>query len=92
MPLEKYYSGDAAFSKYASAFDAEWATCDYRNELLTAFRNNIELAKPICYEFGRDYRDWMLRNIPALDGLRPVDCLDDPQLLNRLKEYLLRMP
>lgn len=36
--------------------------------------------------------EWVNSEIPALNNLRPIDCLEDETLLNRLKVCLLRMP
>lgn len=35
---------------------------------------------------------WLEQKVSALDALRPLDCLDDPQLIKRLKVCLMRMP
>ena len=36
--------------------------------------------------------EWVKSKVPALNYLRPIDCLEDETLVKRLKECILRMP
>lgn len=37
-------------------------------------------------------KKWINSNVPAFDGIRPIDCAGDSKLTKPLREYLMRVP
>ncbi|GHU18520.1 hypothetical protein FACS189475_04140 [Betaproteobacteria bacterium] len=85
--LENYYD-DNTWSKFAECFkNIKTKNTKY---LLELFDNNIELVNVIEWR-TEDSLYWIKAKVPALNNLRPVDCIKDDDLLKRLKVCLLRM-
>jgi len=87
--LEKYFN--------QSVWDKFIETCKEHHQkpipssLSTLIRDEeIELALEVSL-IGNSV-EWVNKKIPALNYLRPIDCLKDETLVKRLKECLLRMP
>lgn len=61
---------------------------------LKKFANMVgeqSLAVVIMYFFPKNYEDWMQKEIPALGGKKPIDCIGDKDSLEELKNILMRM-
>lgn len=87
--LEQYYPGEE-----------EWITFSdlYRNKPEAAIPNELEnifkdrsVAIVIAGILENTSLEWINKKIPALDNLRPVDCVDDPGLQKRLRTMLMRI-
>jgi hypothetical protein len=87
--LENYYAGDAAWKKMAEL--CKGIKTRNTKELLNLLDNDINLVNVIEARVGESSLFWIKRKIPALNNLRPVDCINNDTLLKRLKECLLRM-
>lgn len=87
--LEKYYLGDDAWKNFYTLYENLPDTL-HHNKLNELF-NDITLVKVIEGKMGKTAMDWIARKIPALDNLRPIDCIDNTALLKRLKTMLMRM-
>lgn len=87
--LEKYYLGDDSWKQFSSMFNDKPNT-QLTYELENIFKN-IALAKVIENIIGKSSLNWINKKIPALDNIRPIDCLNSPELLKRLKTMLMRM-
>ena len=87
--LEKYYIGEKHWKKFAKEYKN--IKTKNTNKLLELLNYNIKLVNVIEGIIGNTSLKWIKRNIPALNNLRPVDCIKSSKLLKRLKECLLRM-
>ncbi|MFD1770434.1 hypothetical protein [Sphingobacterium suaedae] len=92
MKLEQFYSEDdwVAFSMLFKT------TPTYRPEpavllALKAIFPDESLAYVIGGVLGDASLAWVEREIPDLDGLRPLDCRGDIERERRLKTMLMRM-
>lgn len=96
MGLEKYYAGDGAFAKYASAcldmLRDHWAAWPHRQALIEACKGDAQIAIAAYSLAGDHALEWMDDVVPALDGWAPRRCLETPKGRMRLKEALLRSP
>lgn len=87
--LEQYYLGDESWNNFYKLYKDIPNTSHY-SELKTIF-NDITLIKVIEGKIGATSLDWIVIKIPALDDLSPIDCVNDPILIKRLKTMLMRM-
>jgi hypothetical protein len=89
--LEEQYPGDNAWGEFARVSDGFWDQCAFKDELVTNLKD-LGLAKAVYMLTSDAALDWVFQGVPALDGLRPVDCLVNPVLVCRLRSMLMRMP
>lgn len=90
--LEKYYSGDKDWHDFVELYSEDYLD-DNARTLSVELNGAIDLAIVIYGKRGlREGGWWIKQEVPMLDGLRPLDCLSDPELLKRLRECLMRMP
>ena len=90
--LEQYYKGEESWIDYSSIFGDDWTDSNTQLQLLNICNGKIDLAKVINYHLGEQSIKWMSSNIPDLDNLAPIECLEDDKLINRLKVSLIRFP
>jgi hypothetical protein len=90
--LEQYYKGDKGWKEYSNNFGNDWIESEFQSELLKQLENKIDLAKVIYYHCSEFSIKWINSKIPALDNLKPVECLKDVELIKRLKVCLMRTP
>ncbi|MDN7881330.1 hypothetical protein [Burkholderia aenigmatica] len=92
IELEQYYGGDESWEQFSSLF-AKYIDLPEVKELATDLNGHIDLAYTIYWVAGPESaKEWIDSNVPALDGIRPVDCVNDPELVKRLRVCLMRMP
>ena len=60
-------------------------------KLLSKFNNDHELVGVIEGLIGENTLDWIERKIPALDNIRPVDCIGNKSKVEKLKKMLMNM-
>ena len=60
-------------------------------ELLIKFENDQELVGVIEGLVGKNTLDWIERKIPALDNIRPIDCIGNKSEIKKLKKMLMNM-
>ncbi|MFS2223465.1 hypothetical protein [Pantoea sp. B65] len=90
--LEHHYAGDEKWKSYAD-FYAEDYLDDNARLLAEKLEGHLDLAIIIYGKRGlKEGLWWIEREVPALEGVKPVDCLNDPELLKRLRECVMRMP
>ncbi len=90
--LEEDYPGDTAWQAFASLYMQEYEDANCRL-LADSLGGQIDIASIIYGKRGiQEALWWIEQSVPALDDLRPIDCLDSPVLLKRLKTALMRMP
>ena len=90
--LENYYSGDTAWTRFASLYADIWEANPITDALCKALNGHVDIAKVIYGKFGSDAMSFLSRPIPALENLSVVACTREPNLVRRLKECLMRMP
>ena len=90
--LEKYFKGENDWIEYSKNFGDDWNESEFQKELLVMLGNKIDLAKVIYYHCTELSIKWINSKIPALDNLKPVECLKDDELTKRLKVCLMRFP
>lgn len=90
--LEQYFEGEESWIKYSSMFDDDWTNSDVQLKLLEMCNGQLDIAKVIFYHLGKSSLKWMNSNVPALDNLSPLECLNDENLIKRLKVCLHRFP
>ncbi|TRX74190.1 hypothetical protein [Pseudomonas mangiferae] len=90
--LEDDYPGDAEWLLHVGDYKAEYLDDDART-LAEAMGGNLDMAVIIRGKRGLEEGLWWIeQEVPALEGLRPLDCLEDPKLIKRLRTGLMRMP
>lgn len=98
IKLEQYYSGDEAWYKFVAIAKDAINTADFNTnkDTLELLKEKLSPQEDIAYVayyfFYNDSINWAERQIPALDYLQPIACLDSKTLTQRLREALLRTP
>lgn len=90
--LEQYYSGDENWQNFVELYDEFWNKNDFEMQLLEKLNRKIDLAKVINGKMGKNSLSIIEKKIPALDNISVIECLDNPKLILRLRECLMRMP
>ncbi|MCZ3382136.1 hypothetical protein O3S68_07485 [Kosakonia sp. SOY2] len=89
--LEGFYAGDDRWQRYVALYNKDYFD-DNAKFLASKLNGALDLAVVIYGKRGiKEGIWWIEQHVPMLDNLRPVDCLDDKQLIYRLRECLMRM-
>ena len=89
--LENYYSGDLVWNRFVSLYVEFWTDNSFTKELLQRLTHHRDIAQVIYGKFGSSSLSVITQPVPALDNLSITDCIAAPNLLQRLKECLIRM-
>lgn len=89
--LENYYSGDSAWNQLVSLYEDLDTNNSLTKELLQQLNYHRDIAQVIYGKFGFSSPSVITQLVPALDNLSIADCIAAPNLLQRLKECLMRM-
>lgn len=90
-PLEEDYRGDDYWAKFVMYYFENYLDDDAR-KISAKINNNLDMAVVIYGKRGLDEGLWWIeQEVPALDNKRPLDCLEDPALIKRLRVCLTRM-
>jgi hypothetical protein len=90
--LEDDYPGDANWKTLVALYEEDYLD-DNARELAARLDNQLDMAVIIYGKRGlKEGLWWIEQRVPALDDLKPVDCLNDPTLIKRLRSALTRMP
>ncbi len=92
--LEEYYKGDEKWDLFVSYYSDNWKECENKDLILSCLLGNEDIAK-VIYGIEGSVEDTLVYinyNIPALEGLTPIECLKEQSLIKRLKTMLMRMP
>lgn len=77
-PLEDGYRGNDDWNDLVKYYFDNYLNDDSRF-IATKIKGNIDMAVVIYGRRGLNEGLWWLeQKVPALDALRPLDCLDDP--------------
>ncbi|MFA4870746.1 MAG: hypothetical protein WC623_21295 [Pedobacter sp.] len=92
--LEQYFdsNGSQAWDTLVNwATETYWTNSESQKLLEQTLKNHTDIAKVMYARLGEESLQWIHRKVPALDGLSPLECLETPELIKRLKEGLSRM-
>lgn len=89
--LENYYSGDWAWNQFVSLYEEFDTNNSLTKELLQQLNYHRDIAQVIWGKFGSSSLSVITQPVPALDNLSIANCIAVPNLLQRLKECLMRM-
>ena len=91
--LEKYYSSDEDWQKFSCLYMREFSSRGEVEQLSKQLGDQLDLACVIYGLMGEAEADnWIYTKVPMLDDIKAVDCINDPQLLKRLRVVLIRFP
>jgi hypothetical protein len=89
--LEIYYAGDETWKRSVKIFSDTYLD-DNARFLSEKLDGHLDLAVIIYGKRGiKEALWWIEQEVPALEGMKPVDCLKEPELLKRLRECVMRM-
>ncbi|WP_315499744.1 hypothetical protein [Capnocytophaga gingivalis] len=89
--LENYYSGDSAWNQFVSLYEEFDTSNPLTKELLQRLNYHRDIAQVIWGKFGSSSLSVITQPVPALDNLSIANCIAAPDLLQRLRECLMRM-
>ena len=90
--LEDDYPGDADWQDFVDLYNKVYLDDDART-LAKRLDGNLDMAVILYGKRGlKEGLWWIEQQVPALDNIRPADCLKDPKLIKRLRTALMRMP
>lgn len=89
--LENYYSGDSAWNQFVSLYEEFDTSNPLTKELLQRLNYHRDIAQVIYGKFGSSSLSVITQPVPALDNLSIANCIAAPNLLQRLRECLMRM-
>ncbi|WP_347928389.1 hypothetical protein [Pseudomonas helvetica] len=90
--LEDDYPGDAEWQVLVQLYEEDYLDDDART-LAKRLDGNLDMAVILYGKRGlKEGLWWIEQQVPALDNIRPSDCLKDPKLIKRLRAALMRMP
>ncbi|PFH29817.1 MULTISPECIES: antitoxin Xre/MbcA/ParS toxin-binding domain-containing protein [Burkholderia] len=90
--LEQYYAGDDSWNAFSALF-AKYQDLPEVQRLARDLDGQLDLACTIYWVAGPESaRKWINSRVPALDDIRPVDCVGNPDGVKRLRVCLMRMP
>jgi len=83
---------DDSFKNLARTYDSEWETCTFKQDLLEAVNNNLDIAIVIYGTLLDASMSWVSSSVPALDDLSPIQCMNSSSGTQKLKQILLSFP
>ncbi|KNH16360.1 hypothetical protein ACS77_28570 [Pseudomonas syringae] len=90
--LEDEYTGDSDWNVLVRLYEEDYLD-DNARTLEKAMDGNLDMALILYGKRGLEEGLWWIeQQVPALDNIRPADCLKDPKLIKRLRTALMRMP
>lgn len=90
--LEDDDPGDVDWQRTVALYEEEYLD-DNARELAALLDDHLDMAVIIYGKRGlEEGRWWITQQVPALDNLRPLDCLKSAKLIRRLRSALMRMP
>lgn len=90
--LEDEYLGDSDWNVLVRLYEEDYLDDDARS-LAKQLDGNLDMAVILYGKRGlKEGLWWVEQQVPALDNIRPADCLKDPRLIKRLRTALMRMP
>lgn len=89
--LEDDYPGDEDWLGFTQYYFDNYLD-DNTKIIALELHGNLDIAVLIYGKRGLTEGMWWIdQRVPALENKRPVDCLDNPELIKRLKVCVMRM-
>jgi hypothetical protein len=90
--LEDEYLGDSDWNVLVRLYEEDYLD-DNARTLAKAMDGHLDMAVILYGKRGlKEGLWWVEQQVPALDNMRPADCLKDPKLIKRLRTALMSMP
>jgi len=90
-PLEEDYRNDNYWYAFVSYYRDNYLD-ENAIEIALKINNNLDMAVVINGKRGLEEGLWWIeQRVPALENKRPIDCLEEPNLIKRLRVCLMRM-
>jgi len=91
--LEQFWKDEDinGWKKYVQLCEQFWNGKDYQLDLLKELKYEYEIAVVVNHNLGKSALIWIYNSIPALENLKPIECLENESLKVRLKMCLWRM-
>ena len=90
IELEKYFTDDN-WNEFSNIFNLSYIVGKEEILLREKISNNDKMSTIIYQIHGSESLNWIYSKVPALDNLRPIDCITNDNLKKRLKVCLMRM-
>lgn len=90
-PLEEDYRNDDYWYDFVKYYKDNYLD-EKSKKISSKINNNLDMAVVIYGKRGLEEGLWWIeQEVPALENKRPIDCLEDPDLIKRLRVCLMRM-
>ena len=90
-PLEEDYRNDDYWYDFVNYYRDNYLDENAR-KIALKINNNLDMAVVINGKRGlKEGLWWIEQRVPALENKRPIDCLEEPNLIKRLRVCLMRM-
>ena len=83
---------DDNFNNLARTYDTDWESCTFKQDLLKSLNNHLDIAIVIYGTLLDASMSWISTSVPALDDLSPIQCMNTPSGMKKLKQVLLSFP
>jgi hypothetical protein len=90
IELEKYYK-EENWNDFVKVFEKDQEKSNEELTLIDLINGNDQLARVIFESLGYESLNWVNQRIPALDNMKPIECITNSNLEKRLKVCLMRM-
>jgi hypothetical protein len=78
--------------KFSNLFKDEWDDCSFKMELLDSVDQDERIAWVVYGSFLGDSLGWMKREVPDLDGEKPIEAIKTESGKSKIKSTLMSMP
>jgi len=78
--------------KFSNLFKDEWDDCSFKMELLDSVDQDERIAWVVYGSFLGDSLGWMNREVPDLDGKKPIEAIKTESGKSKIKSTLMSMP
>lgn len=90
-PSRKFSTSEEWWNEFANSGKDEWKKCSFKDGLLEAVNNDLNLAMVINHFVGKNFAEWMERkDLSDLGGLSPKECLCSGYGMKRLRMLFLQ--
>lgn len=78
--------------KFSDLFKDEWDDCSFKMELLDSVAQDERIAWVVYGSFLGDSLEWMNREIPDLNGRKPIEVIKTDLGKSKIKSTLMSLP
>lgn len=92
--IEQYWeeTDNENWRKFVKVCAENWTNSSEQINLLEKVKGNKDIAIVLNYQLGKEAIEWIEKQIPILDYLSPMECLEKENLKTRLRMALWRFP